>query len=260
MEAHARANRGLGNSDVAAALECTVAGPTLRFLRPTAFAIAGADLGARLERVDLGSWAVPPEVSVLARPGNVLSFEGRVAGCRAYLAFAGGIEVPSVLGSGSTDLLGGFGGPLQGRAVAAGDELALVPAAAARRVEQRSASPRAAGEEVTVRVVPGPQQHHFTAEALEALLTATFSVTATSDRVGVRLEGPRLVHAGAPEIVSDGMVPGVVQVPPDGQPIVILADGPTTGGYPKIATVIGTDLALLAQLMPGAGRVRFRPR
>ena len=109
-----------------------------------------------------------------------------------------------------------------------------------------------------MRVIPGPQEDLFAAEAMETLLTATFSVTATSDRVGLRLGGPRLVHAGAAEIASDGMVPGVIQVPADGQPILMLADGPTTGGYPKIATVVGADLGLLAQLLPGAGRVRFR--
>jgi KipI family sensor histidine kinase inhibitor len=257
-DAHARANRAVGNPDVAAALECTVAGPTLRFLKPTTFAIGGADLGARLERADLGPWAVPAEVGVLARPGNVLSFEGRRSGCRAYVAFAAGIDVPSVLGSGSTDLHGRFGG-FRGRALAAGDELALVRAAAAPHPRERTATrSRPTSDEVTVRVIPGPQEDLFAAEAMETLLTSTFSVTATSDRVGVRLEGPRLVHGGATEIASDGMVPGVIQVPADGQPILMLADGPTTGGYPKIATVVEADLGLLAQLLPGVGRVRFR--
>jgi KipI family sensor histidine kinase inhibitor len=256
-DAHARANRAVGNPDVSAALECTVAGPTLRFLKPTTFALAGADLGARLERADLGPWAVPAEVSVLARPGNVLSFEGRRSGCRAYVAFAGGIDVPCVLGSGSTDLHGRFGG-FRGRALAAGDSLALLRASAAPHRRERAPGVRSTADEVTVRVVPGPQEDLFAAEAMQTLLTAAFSVTATSDRVGVRLEGPKLVHAGVTEIASDGMVPGVIQVPADGQPIVMLADGPTTGGYPKIATVVGADLALLAQLLPGTGRVRFR--
>ena len=103
----------------------------------------------------------------------------------------------------------------------------------------------------------GPQDDHFTAEALDAFLDETYSLSADSDRVGCRLKGAADRGHGTSEIVSDGMVPGCIQVPPDGQPIVMLADGPTTGGYPKIATVITADLGRLAQLVPGEGRVRF---
>jgi KipI family sensor histidine kinase inhibitor len=260
--AHARANLAVGNDPLAAALECTVAGPTIRFLKPTAFAIAGADLGARLERADLGSWPVPAGTSILARAGNVLSFEGRRTGCRATLAFAGGIDVPAVLGSRSTDLMGGFGG-FRGRALAAGDMLGLLPVLAAGRRE--GAPPPepladAGSDEVAVDVVLGPQDDHFTEEVVAAFLSASFAVRPTSDRIGLRLDGPRLVHKGPSEIASDGMVPGSIQVSPDGQPIVMLTDGPTTGGYPKIATVVGRDVSRLAQLLPGAGRVRFRTR
>jgi allophanate hydrolase subunit 2 len=111
---------------------------------------------------------------------------------------------------------------------------------------------------VTVRVVLGPQEGYFATEAIERLLETSFTLRATSDRVGCRLQGPLLAHVRPPEIASDGMVPGSIQVPPDGQPIVMLADGPTTGGYPKIATVVSRDLPLLARLLPGVGRVRFR--
>ena len=259
-EAHARANRAVGNESEAAALECTFVGPTLRFLRTTSFAVAGADLGARLERDDLGSWPVPAGIRVVARGGNVLSFEGRRSGCRAYVAFAGGIDVPRVLGSRATDLMSGFGG-LAGRGLAEGDTLALLePGRGGEgRSEMDSRSSGTEGEDdATVRVVLGPQDHDFPAEAIEHLLFATWAVRANSDRAGCRLEGPRLTHRGEPEIVSDGMVPGCIQVPPDGQPIVMLADGPTTGGYPKIATVVRADLCRLAQLVPGASCVRFR--
>jgi allophanate hydrolase subunit 2 len=109
----------------------------------------------------------------------------------------------------------------------------------------------------TVRVVLGPQDDHFAGDVIEAFLETPWTVEAASDRVGCRLSGPRLGHQGAAEIVTDGMLPGCVQVPPDGQPIVMLADAPTTGGYPKIATVVTADLPLLAQLVPGSGRVRF---
>ncbi len=251
---HREANLVVGNPDTTAALECTVAGPTLRFLRPVPFAVTGADLGTVLQRADLGDWPVPLGTRVLARAGNVLSFTGRRAGCRAYVAFAGGIDVPLVLGSRATDLGGGFGG-LEGRALRGGDPIALgdgplpAPAGAAFRPAS-SATP-------VVRVVLGPQDDHLTEASVARFLSEPYSVLATSDRIGCRLSGPQLEHRGAAEIVSDGMVMGVVQVPPDGQPIVMMADGPTTGGYPKLATVITADLPLLAQVTPGEGRVRF---
>jgi KipI family sensor histidine kinase inhibitor len=257
--AHARANVAVGNPREAAALECTLLGPTLRFLAPTRFALGGADLGARLERDDLGPWPVPEGMSVLARAGNVLTFEGRGSGCRAYLAFAGGIDVPVVLGSRSTDLASGFGG-FGGRPLRAGDRLSLLPARDSGRREETTAAEPIGDEGASVRVILGPQDDRFTPEAVEQFLTSSWSVRATSDRTGLRLEGPRLLHRGPAEIPSDGMVPGCVQVPPDGQPIVMLADGPTTGGYPKIATVVRADLGRLGQLVPGVGRVRFRPQ
>jgi KipI family sensor histidine kinase inhibitor len=253
-DAHAAANRALGNPENAAAIECTVAGPALRFLAPVHVAVAGADLEAWLERADLGAWPVPPGAAVLARPGNRLRFAGRRAGCRAYVAFRGGIDVPVVLGSRSTDLQAGFGG-LDGRALAAGDELAVLPSAEGRPDRERP--PVRLSSSVTVRVVLGPQADHLEPESVARFSSTAWRVGPTSDRVGCRLEGERLRHRGPAEILSDGMVPGSIQVPPDGLPIVMMADGPTTGGYPKIATVVTVDLPLLAQLVPGEGRVRF---
>lgn len=254
--AHATANVALGNAPGAAALECALVGPRLRFLAPAVFAVSGADLGACLERSDLGApWPVPAGVAVRARPGNVLRFAGRRSGCRAYVAFAGGLALAPVLGSRATDLTAGFGG-LAGRTLRAGDRLGLasesrdVPAAA-------HATGWEAGDDVRLRVILGPQDDHFDARGISTLFDTAWSVSATSDRIGCRLVGPRLSHAGPAEIVSDGMVPGCIQVPPDGQPIVSLADGPTTGGYPKIACVVSDDLPRLAQLVPGEGRVRF---
>ena len=163
-EAHAAANRAVGNAPAAAALECTLVGPTLRFLRTTAFAVTGADLGARLERDDLGSWPVPAGVRVVARAGNVLSFEGRRSGCRAYVAFAGGLDVPPVLGARSTDLLDGFGG-FAGRALAAGDSSPgpSRPAGGPRAGPTRDpgAPDPVAGHEAVVDVVLGPQDDCF---------------------------------------------------------------------------------------------------
>jgi KipI family sensor histidine kinase inhibitor len=251
--AHAAANRAVGNPPGAAALECTVAGPSLLFLAPARVAVAGGDLGAVLERADLGLWPVPPGASVLARPGNVLRFTGRRSGCRACVAIAGGIDVPPVLGSRSTDLQSAFGG-LAGRALRRGDRLA---ASAGRSATPIEAPPPSHPTKATVRVVLGPQADHFAPETLARFLALRWRVGATSDRVGCRLEGEPLRHLGPAEILSDGMVPGSIQVPPDGKPIVMGADGPTTGGYPKIATVVTGDLPLLAQLVPGEGEVRF---
>jgi len=251
--AHAAANRAAGNPARAAALECTVTGPSLLFLAPVRFAVAGADLGAVLERADLGARVVPLGVCELARPGDVLRFTGRRSGCRAYVALHGGIDVPAVLGSRSTDLPSAFGG-FRGRALQAGDRLAV---AAGGGASPRESPPVRPAMSATVRVVLGPQADHFDAEGIRSFLSDPWRVGATSDRAGCRLEGEPLRHAGPAEILSDGMVPGSIQVPPDGRPIVMMADGPTTGGYPKIATVVTADLPLLAQLVPGEGQVRF---
>jgi KipI family sensor histidine kinase inhibitor len=250
----AAANAAVGNPAGAAGLECTIQGPTLRFLASARFALAGADFGAVLERADLGDWPVPLGQAVLARAGNTLRLGQRRHGCRAYVAFAGGVDVPLVLGSRSTDLAGGFGG-YAGRPLGAGDRLGICRPQAEGGSRPRSApAPRT---EPRVRVILGPQRDHFTDAALERFLSAPWRVLASSDRIGCRLSGTRLDHRGATEIPTDGMVPGSVQVPPDGLPIVMLADGPTTGGYPKIATVVTADLPLLGQLVPGEGLLNF---
>jgi len=247
------ANRAVGNAGDAAAIECTITGPTLLFLAPTRLAVAGADLGAVLDRADLGPWPLPLGAAVLARPGNVLRFLGRRSGCRAYVAMQGGIDVPLVLGARATDLRGGFGGML-GRALTTGDRLALGSPTGAAGVDSHADSHTRAA---TVRVVLGPQDDHLGTDSVALFLGTTWRVGQTSDRVACRLEGPPLHHRGPAEILSDGMVPGSIQVPPDGGPIVMMADAPTTGGYPKLATVVSADLTTLAQLVPGEGEVRF---
>lgn len=251
------ANRLVGNPDGAAALECTVTGPKLRVLRPLVLAVAGADLEPFLDRADLGRWKVPAWCSFFARPGQVLSFAGRASGARAYLAVSGGLDVPKVLGSCSTFLLSGLGG-LGGRALRSGD--VLYGKGSERRVAGRfwpeKLRPPMTGE-ATVRVVLGPQADYFDPEAIATLLSSEYAIAPSSDRMGCRLEGPAIVHKEAKEIVSDGMFTGAVQVPPDGKPIVMLADRATTGGYPKIGGVIAADLPRVGQLVPG-DRLRFR--
>jgi KipI family sensor histidine kinase inhibitor len=250
------ANALVGNDAGEALLECTLAGPRLRFLSATPFAVTGADLGALLHRTDLGAWPVPLGLRVLARPGNELAFTGRQRGCRAYLAFAGGLDVPRVLGSRSTDLVGGFGG-LDGRALRAGDSLCLGPARPRASEVEAWQPPEASTGPARIRVVLGPQDDRIEPASVVRFLAEPYAVAAASNRVGCRLEGERLAHRGSAEILSDGMAPGSIQVPPDGQPIVMLADGPTTGGYPKLATVLSADLPLIAQLVPGVDSVRF---
>jgi KipI family sensor histidine kinase inhibitor len=252
------ANLLVGNRPDAAALECSAVGPKVKFLRTTVVSLCGADLGAVLERGDLGPWPVPSWCSFLARAGNVLMFSGRQSGCRTYVAVAGGVEVTPVLGSRSTYLASGLGGH-NGRALKKGDVLYAL------RPEGRPSSGRRwpdalipeASSELTVRIVFGLQEDYFSKKTQETLVSSEYVLAPSSDRMGCRLQGPRLKHRGAGEIVTDGMVLGAIQVPPDGLPIVMLADRATTGGYPKIATVIGVDIPRLAQLMPG-DKLRFQ--
>jgi len=249
------ANQLVGNDRGAAALECTVHGPRLRCLRATMVSIAGADLGAVVERRDLGRWRPTPGSSFRLRPGNVLAFEGARSGARAYIAFAGGIDVPLVLRSRSTYLAAGFGG-YQGRALRRGDRLGLSPRRAQLARPTLGHHPFD-DDHATLRVIWGPQDDYFTEEARITLESGTYTVGPSSDRMGYRLEGETLAHSGPQQIISDGNVLGSIQVPPDGLPIVMLADRATTGGYPKIATVVSADVARLAQRLPGEP-VRFR--
>lgn len=248
--AHRIGNALVGNDPGAAALEITLLGPELEFTRPLLVALTGADLGARLQGRPLPRWLVAP-----VAPGDRLEFTGPVSGCRAYLAVAGGFDIAPVLGSRSTDTLGALGGQV----LQAGAGLAVGPApagaAAGRRLlpSWQPVYPAA----IRVRAVPGPQAEAFTPAALAAFWQTAYTVTARSDRVGCRLAGPPLGHRRRADVISEGVAPGSVQVPADGQPIVMLADRQTMGGYAKIATVITPDLGRVAQLPPG-GRLSFQ--
>lgn len=249
------ANVLVGNLPDAAALESTFTGPTLRVMRECLIAVCGATFD-----LWVGTLPVPMWHAVYVRAGRLITFGARRSGARAYLAVSGGIALPLFLGSQATYLPGGFGG-LDGRALRAGDRLPLGaanlhnPAQSAGRVWPADHCPPYTPQP-TLRVVLGPQDDYFTAEGLTTFLSGDYQLTPGADRMGVRLQGPPIAHRGPTGIVSDGVVAGSVQVPPDGQPIVMLADHQTTGGYPKIATVIRADLPLLAQCLPGDG-VRF---
>jgi KipI family sensor histidine kinase inhibitor len=242
---HRLANALVGNARDAATLEVTLAGPELRFDSDTTVAIAGANLGA-----DRDGTAVPLNVPVRLPKGSTLRFGDRRAGTRAYVAFDGGVVVPPVLGSRATHALTGLGG-LRGRALAAGDRLALggsVDAPVRRRID---AGPAAESGGVRVRVLRGPQDDFFPEEAFEVLQGRRFSVTPQSDRMGYRLSGARIPRVPDREMISDATIVGAIQVPASGEPILLMADRQTTGGYPQMATVITADLRLAAQLAPG---------
>ena len=249
-------NRLLGNDPGAATLECTLAGPRLQFPQGAIVALTGADLGWTLDGLVAPCWqplAIAPGGTLAVAPMPV------GAGVRGYVCVAGGIAVPEVLGSRSTALVGAFGGH-EGRALRTGDALPLGPAPAdpVAILRRRLAGPPPviADGAATVRVTAGPQASRFTLAGLAAFLGGTYVVSARSDRQGVRLQGPEIAHRVGPDIVSEGITRGAVQVPGDGQPIVLLGARQTVGGYTKIATVIGADIDLLAQRRPG-DRLRF---
>ena len=254
LDAHAAAaaNALVGNDAEDAVLEITLIGPTLRFHVLTAFGLAGADLSATLDGQPVArGW------SWLARGGSRLSFGERRSGARAYLAVAGGFDVPVVLGSRSTDVRAGLGG-LAGRPLRAGDRLSLASPtdAASRGGWYLAAGAAAATQPDPVRVLPGPHLDRFEACALDELCSAEWRIGQQADRMGYRLIGPRLRHARGADVASLGLPLGAIQVAGDGQPIVLLADHQPTGGYTVVACVIRADIHLLAQRLPGEA-IRF---
>lgn len=230
------ANRLTGNPDGAAVLEVTLLGPSLRISGPARIGLAGADLGATLDGKPLAPGS--------SRSGRLIRFDERRNGARAYLAVAGGIEVDQVLGSPSTDLRSGFGG-LGGRALRTGDRLEVgmagggVPA-----VSRRPATG-------PIRILPGPHLDRFAPGAMERLCETAWTVASEADRMGYRLDGAAIEHGATPDVPSLGLPLGAVQVPPDGRPIIMLADRPVTGGYPVIGCVPAADVGRVAQLLPG---------
>ncbi|MDX2104361.1 MAG: biotin-dependent carboxyltransferase [Alphaproteobacteria bacterium] len=199
-----------------------------------------------------GAQPIAPLTTVTLQPGERLTISGLPV--RGYLAVEGGFDIAPVLGSRAQHLRSKLGWP--GRALAAGDRLPL--AGPPPHPGERCLPPDAAAlHDGAIRVVLGPQDDHFTAAGIATLLSATFQVTVEADRMGYRLDGPAVEHAGDYNLVSDGITIGSIQVPGNGRPIILLADRQSTGGYPKIATVIGPDLGLLARKKPG-DPVRFR--
>jgi biotin-dependent carboxylase-like uncharacterized protein len=249
---HRLANRLVGNDEQAAALEITLVGPELRATGELLCAVTGA-----LFEMFVGDRRVACGQAFRVENGATLRFGRRLAGARSTLAFRGGIDVPPVLGSRATSLVSGMG-PFDGRALVAGDVVPIGRAAATMPAQPAGQPLRLPEGGARLRAIPGPQEARFATVALERLFSSPFIVTTQSNRMGFRLEGPELAYGDAPDILSDATPLGSLQVPGSGQPILLMADRQTTGGYPKIATVISADVPLAGQLAPGDW-IRFVP-
>jgi biotin-dependent carboxylase-like uncharacterized protein len=246
------ANALLGNAPGDAVIELTLAGASLLALRPVTIAVAGADLGARVRETRV---RVAPGGTLDLREGQTLTVTGArggaARGCRAYLAVPGGIDVPVVLGSRATALGAGFGG-FGGRALEVGDRLAA-GGATLERPPAHWTGPIADPGAGPLRVLPGPAASGpgaGTPDRAAGLAGRTWTVSPASDRIGLRLDGEALPAGSAP-LASHGVLAGAIQLPPDGRPIVLLADHQPTGGYPVIALVAAVDRLRLGQLAPG---------
>ncbi|MET9970103.1 biotin-dependent carboxyltransferase family protein [Streptomyces sp. NPDC006356] len=244
--AAALVNRLVGNAPEAAVLETTLSGCAVRPRSTVTVAVGGAPCRVTVDGHPV-AWGAPVRVPA----GALLDVGAAVSGVRAYVAVSGGIAVEPVLGSRSTDLLSGLGPP----PLTDGTVLPLGrPARLHARVDV--APQPAPPAELVLRVTPGPRDDWFTPAAVRAFTSRAYRVSAASNRIGLRTEGPALERAITRELPSEGVVLGAVQVPPDGRPVVFLADHPTTGGYPVIAVVRATDLPAAAQAVPGT-LVRF---
>lgn len=257
------ANYLVGNDGAEAVLEMTLTGTELIIEEQAVIAVCGADMSVTINGHPLPFWR-----PVLAIAGALIKFAAAKSGCRSYLAVAGGFDVPKVMGSRSTYLRGGIGG-LEGRALRAGDVLlinkpnelsTLILNALQVVLDGCYAAPNwhanhfaIAGNlvEPIIRAMPGTHYNRFTSESRQAVFSKSYRIGVHSDRMGCRLEGEKLLLSSPLELLSEAVANGTVQVPPDGNPIVLLADRQTTGGYPRIVQVASVDIPVFAQLRPG---------
>jgi antagonist of KipI len=243
---HRLANALVGNPRETATLEVTLIGPALDLESDCVLAIGGAEFVVTV------NGRVAPHTQAFEVPSrSKLEFGARLRGARAYLAVDGGFDVPLTLGSRATHVPSRIGG-LEGRPLRKGDRLPLgVPAGRRRSTRRNPHAHDMLMESAVVRVLRGPDEHRFRAEAFEALQSASYAIDLDSDRMGYRLRGPELRHAHGADIISDVTPVGSLQVPGSGQPILLMADRQTSGGYPRIATVISADLGVAGQRAPG---------
>ncbi|MGE5630637.1 MAG: biotin-dependent carboxyltransferase family protein [Caulobacteraceae bacterium] len=249
------ANILVGNDEYEAAFETTLNGPEILFNIDAVVAITGANMSPKVNGHTVPMWR-----SIKLTRGDVLSFGAAITGCRGYIAFAGGFDIPAVMGSRSTFIRGGIGG-YDGRKLKGNDEINIRKGGSAiaelvDRVIPVDYIP-AYEPSCSIRAVLGPQDDCFSGESIDRFFGSEYAVTNEADRMGYRLSGPVLGHKSGADIISDGINLGSIQVPGHGMPIVMMADRQTTGGYTKIATVISADISKMAQLKPG-DRIRFK--
>jgi antagonist of KipI len=246
------ANKLLGNDLNEACLETTIDGPTIEFDSDTYISICGADMQAQINKTNVEMYK-----ALHVKAGDVLSFKGLINGCRTYIAFSGGISVPEVMGSKSTYMRGKLGG-FKGRELKSGDEIEI-------GVNNRNPEIQAIGNiEIpifkdcfTAKIIAGPESGYFTLKGLETFLYTEYTLSQQCDRMGYRLSGTKIEHKSKAEIISSGIAFGTIQVPSHGEPIIMMADRQTTGGYPRIACIVSEDLPYIAQLKPG-DKLRFK--
>ncbi len=258
--AHRIANLLAGNAETSPTLEIALSGPVIEFEADHFISICGGDLSPSLDGEPLAMWR-----GHFVPKGSVLSFGEPKRGARSYVAVAGSFDIPAVMGSHSTYLRAGIGG-FQGRALKNGDSLQTLalPAGRMEALKKQNAQtpdwlipPARYHEQPIIRMMPGRQFNLFNEASRKRIFEESFSVSANSDRMGYRLEGPELALEKQEELISEAVAFGSVQVPADGNPIVLLADRQTTGGYPKIGQVAAVDLPLISQLKPGES-LKFR--
>ncbi len=254
------ANIIVGNEPGAAAIEATLLGPEIIFPADTVFSVCGSGMSP-----SVNGNAVPMYVAIDVKGGDKLTFSALSYGCRAYIAFAGGLDVPVVMGSRSTYMRAKIGG-LNGRALVAGDRIQLGqvnPITGMRKPYLPEFLIPDYQSEQPGRIIPGPEVKRLDFDGIRTLLTSEFQITGQSDRMGIRLSGPAIQiktgegSAGGHDIISAGISPGTIQLPGNGQPIILMADRQTTGGYARIANVASVDFTRVAQLRPG-NKIRFQ--
>ncbi len=246
------ANILVGNDPAEAALEITLMGPTIEFSCSTNIGLAGGDFPMLLNGTEVRAYE-----SIRVSRGDILTIGMAKSGCRAYLSVAGGFDVPPIMGSSSTYLRGGFGG-FKGRQLKEGDEIPIKTSEKPlgfRKIPSAMIPDYA--ESYVARIILGPEDQRFTDEGLEVFLNSEYTLANQCDRMGYRLEGPMIKHTSGADIISGGINLGAIQVPGHGNPIIMMADRQTTGGYTKIANVISVDIPYLAQLRPG-NKLRFK--
>ncbi len=249
--AHSAANLLVGNDPGQPTLECTLSGPSLIAEHACVIAVTGAEFDPQINGSPAPSWT-----GLFLGPGDRLTFGARRAGARIYIAVAGGIEADRWLGSSSTNVLAGRGGK-EGRPLRSGDTISIAAGPRRPAISGRGLPDALRPDygDHTLLAVAGPQVKWLTAEGRGLLFGAPYRLSSNSDRMGYRLEGPLLETSGE-ELLSFGLVSGVVQVPRNGQPILLMADAQTAGGYPVVATVVSASMPVAAQLLPG-DEVRF---